>query len=214
MGGRLSGNQVRVRLAQRDEPVKVSNAQLKAWRDWELLAQDAGGLWEADSVDKIVRIYELGKTLDAIPRRVIVLNAEPLFQVPSETLRQAMLAVAPKIRPHLQKMKRIAEAVDAIPSETGGAPRGTRRKPSPANSLPRKEEWEAVLAEATPEEFAARSGLQYYVANLLRELGRGSGTDVSDIPFDELIVLLTVRDLYWRRELRRQKSPDQTGVTA
>ncbi|MBX7135068.1 MAG: hypothetical protein K1X67_20575 [Fimbriimonadaceae bacterium] len=227
---RLSANQVIRGLAERDSPIGISNTQLKAWRDWGLLTQDADGLWEANSIEKIVRIHEVGKTIDAIPRRVIMLNAENVrvlppvsgeedarersewfFQVPSEALRRAMLEVAPRIRPHLKKMKRIASSVAAIPSEATDNPRGTRRKQSPMDSLPRCEEWEAVLREASAEEFTERSSVQYYVAALLRELGRRGGVDVSDIPFEEQIVLLTIRDLYWRREQRRQKSSSQSG---
>jgi hypothetical protein len=230
MDDRQTGNQIRATLARRDPPINVSHGQMEDWRDWGLLHQDASLLWDGNTVSKIIRIHDVGKSVDAIARRVILLSAETsrtippapgresdgersewFFQVPPESLRRAMLEVAPKIRPHLKKMRRIAAAVSAMPSASGNARSGTRRQQSSADSLPRSDEWEAVLSEASTQEFAQRSGLQYYVAALLGELGRRGGVDVSDSPVEEQIVLLTVRDLYWRRELRRQKSSSQTG---
>ncbi|MDP9363095.1 MAG: hypothetical protein M3Q10_02485, partial [Chloroflexota bacterium] len=66
-------------------------------------------------------------------------------------------------------------------------PRGWRPPP--------REEWAPIL-EATPlDVFANRAGVQYYFAALLRTFGAGTEHDLAGIPFEEQVVLLTVRDL-------------------
>lgn len=215
---------MRTRLTNREDPIGVSDGQLKDWRDWGLLVQDADGLWDANTVEKVVRIHELGKTLDAYPRRVIFLNAEtfrvlppipgreadgdqsePFFHIPPECLRRAMSDVAPRIRPHLSSMKRVDAAVMAIPLASR-EPDSIKPRQQKSGKLPPREEWVSILESASADEFATRVGFQYYVAALLRQFGKDADHDLSDIPFDYQIVLLTIRDLEARRRLRAQKT--------
>jgi hypothetical protein len=218
----LTWYQVREELAGSAEPIAVSHAQLLKWRDWGLLEREPGGRWAPNTVAKVVRIHELGKTVDSLARRVVRLHAESFrvvpappgredqgaasedfFRVPAAQLRRAMAEVAGRIQPHKKKAKRIEAAIAAF---------HRRSSPSPldrGSSLPRgwhpppHEEWAGILEAAPLDVFANRAGTQYYFAGLLRAFLKDRPEALDDVPFEEQIVLLTVRDLsIWHRQQR------------
>lgn len=224
----LSEYEVRAALAK--QGIGVSNAQLKEWRDWGLLEQLADGRWEPITVAKAVRIHELGGEVRSLARRVIRLNAEAFrvlptdvdqtisgalteafFRIPPEQLRRAMVEVAPQIKTHLRKMKQVEAAIAAFHARTapGSGSRGSRlpRGWRP----PRKEEWVTVLEQVPLEVFAQSAGTQEYFASLLRSLLADPSQVLKEIPREEQIVLLTVRDLAsWRTLQQRGRTEAAT----
>lgn len=182
-------------------------------------------------IARAARIHELGQKVRSLARRVILLNAESFrvlptdvdpsmsgapteafFQIPPEQLRRAMVEVAPRITPHLRKMKRVERAIAAFhawtapSSGTGGSglPRGWRPPP--------REEWVAVLENVPLEIFASSAGMQYYFASLLQTLLAGTPQVLVEIPREEQIILLTVRDLASWLEFQ-QRGRDEAMAT-
>jgi hypothetical protein len=237
MGDWLTWYQVREGLAVREEPIGVNHDQVVAWRDWGLLEQDEAKRWAPNTVAKVVRIHELRKTLDSLARRVIVLNAESFrvvppppgredlgetsedfFRVPAAQLRRAMIEVAPRISPHLRKAKTLEAAIAAFHRRSSpgpldrfsALPRGWRPPP--------REQWVAVLEEAPLDVFANSAGTQYYFAGLLRVFLKDRSKALDGVPFEEQIVLLTVRDLSiwhgYQRETRERLAAEEAARAA
>jgi len=215
MSDRLSEYRVRETL-NAERGIKMSHEQLIAWRDWGLLEQDPDGRWAPETIERAARIHELGRTIDSYARRVILLKGEG-FPVPPQQLQAAMAEVAPKIQPHLRKMKRVERALVELSSVSTPTsmkrsvrlPRGW--KPPPAA------EWRVLLLETDVVHFENLAGLQYYFAGVLKTLVPGSADDTLDqIPHEELLILLTVRQLAALRETRRsavQERADEIGRT-
>lgn len=212
MGEWLTEYEVREELAHHDEPIRISHDQLVKWRTWGLLEQRSDQRWAPNTVDKVVRIHELGKSVDSYARRVIILYAESFrlvppdeehrgktskefFRIPPESLRRAMVDVAPKIRPHLKKMKAVEAAITTFFRRSLPDPYGRGPKLPRGWRPPPHEEWVPVL-EATPlEVFTHRASIQYYFAALLQTSLEKEPAALAWIPFEERVVLLTVRDL-------------------
>jgi hypothetical protein len=194
--------------------IQVSHEQLFAWRDWGLLEQDPDGRWSPETIERAARIHELGRTIDSYARRVILLNGEG-FPVPPRQLQAAMAEVAPKIHPHLRKMKRVERALRELSSvstptslkRSARLPRGW--KPPPAA------EWGALLLETDLAHFENTVGLQYYFAGVLRTLVPGPAEDsLNQIPHEELLILLTVRQFAALGETRRSAIQERADAAS
>ncbi len=229
MGEWLTEYKVRKRLGD-ERDIDVSHDQLVRWGTWGLLEQRPDRRWAPDTVDKVARIHELGKSVDSYARRVIVLYAESFrvvppdgenraqtseafFRIPAESLRQAMVDVAPKIRPHLKKMKAVEAAIAAVFRRSLPDPYGRGPKLPRGWRPPPHEEWVPMLEETPTEVFASRASIQYYFAALLETSLQGEPEGLRWIPFEERVVLLTVRDLaiwqHFQREARDAMEPPQ-----
>ncbi len=230
MGEWLTEYEVRDALAQHDEPIHISHDQLVKWRTWGLLEQRPDRRWAPNTVDKVARIHELGKSVDSYARRVIVLYAESFrvvpprgenrtesseefFRIPLESLRRAMVDVAPKIRPHLKKMKAVEAAIGAVFRRSLPDPYGRGSKLPRGWRPPPHEKWVPILEETPTEIFASRASIQYYFAALLETSLQGEPEGLTWIPFEERVVLLTVRDLatwhHFQREAREEMDAAQ-----
>ncbi len=232
MGEWLTEYEVREALAQHDEPIHISHDQLVKWRTWGLLEQRSDRRWAPNTVDKVVRIHGLGKSVDSYARRVVVLYAESFrvvpargenqaqtseefFRIPPESLRRAMVDVAPKIRPHLKKMKAVEAAITTFFQRSLPDPYGRGPKLPRGWRPPPHEEWVPILRTIPLEVFTHRASIQYYFAALLQTSLEKEPATLAWIPFEERVVLLTVRDLatwhHFQREAREEMEAANTS---
>jgi hypothetical protein len=185
----------------------TSSAQFDELVERGVLRKEENGKYPADTLDKLLRFHDLGKTPGyfSLARRIVLLRSEPLFwYIPAETMRASMTEVAKTMSSPARKMKRVEKALavwasypaqSALFSLGPGVPIGWRP--------PDRAEWPTVLNEE-PELFENRYGMSYGTAmNVLPAFVRGTQFDLASIPVEEQVVLLTVRDLAAIREMRR-----------
>lgn len=198
---------LRKRAAERG--CQVSGEQFKAFLACGLLPVSSDERWPVETVERLVRICQLGETVRSLTRRLLLLRREPAFsEVPADKLREAMLDVAPKIETPARKMRRVDVAVRWWASIGQ-----TIAKASPLPSAwrpPTYKVWQEVLLSADDTAFAERVSWQYYAAGLLRDLTRGTKYDLTDLPVEELVTLLTIRDLAALRDQREHYLREQS----
>jgi hypothetical protein len=179
-----------LRQAAESLGVPVSHQQFRSYRYWGLIPEpsDHCGRWPQSVVDRLVRIRSLHDEVRPLPRRVLRLRSEPEFaDIPAEQLRDAMFVVLPTITAPVRKLRRIDDAVHALPGFGGRRSARTRR--------PHRTDWETLLRTADLDVLANRMAGHVHLLASLNEYGKGTDHDLRDIPLEEQILLLTVRDL-------------------
>ncbi|MGB3306368.1 MAG: hypothetical protein WBA63_09315 [Thermomicrobiales bacterium] len=179
---------------------EINPDRLKELAEWGLVEHRPDDLWGPTTVERLIQIRELGKSVDSYARRVILLNGQQVgetndrFEVPTECLRAAMLERALKIRPHLRKVKRLESSIRLVFARGEGSPMAS---PLPKGwKPPHREEWPKLLARLSTDQFAQVAGWQYYALGLLKTFDTDlSGMPLNEIPDDELLILLTVRQI-------------------
>lgn len=192
---RLNESQLRTVAAARGYP--VSGRQLRDFQRWGLMSgPDAEGRWPADTVDTLVQIRAMGDRVRSLPRRVLLLRCEGL-PVAGEHLRDAMREVAPTIRQPVRTMRRALRAHRLLADPAAAQlTEGEWRAWENGEHVPPPAQWPQILSQAAPEGIARRFTDRWFLAVLwMRERTRGTPYDVTDIPLEELLTLLAVREI-------------------
>jgi hypothetical protein len=170
-------------------------------------APDEKGRYPADTVDRLLRIHDLGKTPGyfTLARRVLLLRSEPAFwYIPWENVQAAMVEVAETMHAPIRKMRRVEKALTVWASYPAQSALFANGPGVPIEwRVPEPNSWLKVLTR-DGELFRNRYGFQYGTAmNVLPMFIRGTSADLGDIPLEEQVALLTVRDLAALQEMRR-----------
>jgi hypothetical protein len=201
---------------------ETTHAQLVRVHQWGLLGPTQCGLWPTEAVDRLIRTRKLeSEGARFLPRRVIRLRGEGLdhFPVPNEILRRAMVELVPVIKKPAHSLHLVHQAMCwllELRYAEYGPPRFTQfgthqdflneqRYPpafSPSAQLPAPPRWRDILQDpSVPDD--TLNGLSFgrvawdsYRWNLALEGEmKRQTTAYLQIPFEERIVLLTVRHL-------------------
>jgi len=209
----LSERALRDKAADLGSP--VSGEQFRNYRKWGLLPEAVDGRWSVDVADTLVCIRRAEADARQLDRRVVLLWAGwrdcPPIREDVSKLREAMATLVDgvSIKAPVLKMRRVEAALrawaerevarfdhDALlgPSQDRLIERPFRR-PSP-------EEWRSIIEspDLSVKHFAAVVATQLYVAGLLRMVSAGTVNGISTLPIEELLVLLTVREVARERE--------------
>lgn len=198
---RLNESQLRAHAAAKGFP--VSGRQFRDFRHWGLIpSPDTDSRWPASTVDTLVTIRARGNEIRSLPRRVILLRCDGL-SIPADRLRSAMRDVAPTIRRPVRAMRRVARARRLLGEPT--AARLTEREwrvwEQTTWKIPEPSQWPDILDSATEEGIDRRVGIRWYLAALwMRELGRDTPYDLSDIPLEEMLTMMAIQDVSFARE--------------
>lgn len=198
----LSAAAVRARAEQGGAPV--------SWSQWQgylkagLLISPADGDWPAESVDRLVEIVELGRTVRSLSRRLLLLRRNYIrFPIPAWAVRQAMLALIPKIEQPATKWRRVHQACEWWAWQQTHPSKEERFRPRPLRLSPAR--WSALLSEFEPDWQAPRITSAYFFAgDVLPPVVHGTAYEVADLPFEELVTLVLVRDLAFVSEERQR----------
>jgi hypothetical protein len=197
-----------LRQAAENQGVPVSHQQFQSYRRWGLIPEPSEdrGRWPQSVVERLIKIRCLHDEVRPLPRRVLRLRSEPEFaDIPAEHLRDAMLAVLPTITAPVRKLRWIDDAVHALPGFGG-------RRHARAGR-PRRTEWETLLRTADLDVLVNRMAGHVHLLASLNEYGKGTAHDLRDIPLEEQIVLLTIRDVAQIQAAQdRYERQDETGV--
>ena len=171
----------------------LSDEQIAEWQRWGLLRVPQDGRWTEADVGRAKRVRELGKEVRSQPRRAILLLDASYPTEPSK-LREAMIAVVPTIKAPVAKMRRLRVAL-RVRYEGLAGPRSGRRQPA-ERWLPPKAEWTTVLRRFGDYEFGLIAGAAHAdAAALTKSPAVVRSGALSGIPCDEVVVLLTIRQL-------------------
>jgi hypothetical protein len=175
----------------------VSDAQFEMYRRAGLIPAAVDGFYPPDTPKRLVCIHEMGTHARMLCRRVVRLRAEHLFwQIDSENLREAMVEFAPQVPAGKQKMVKVERALYAYGRFLSQGPAAAMLRGVPRRwHTPSQERWPGIL-QADPDLFALRSGPAYGMAiNILPAVLRGTEFDLTSVPLEEQILLITVRDI-------------------
>jgi hypothetical protein len=227
----MSESALRAYAETRGHP--VTHAQFGSYLRAGLLPEPTDGRWPEAVGDRLVLVRKLGQFVRPLPRRVILLRDHINFPVAPEKLRQAMIALIPTIRTPIAKMKRVDAAVTywahleanrGAPIIGDSLPHGWR-PPSPerwieilqgtdniTHAFPREGETpdqftekERVAREMCLKYFDDRAGMQYYAIQYALTVSiAGTKYELDDMLEEEVITLLTIRDLATRETIREQ----------
>ncbi|MGC8669490.1 MAG: hypothetical protein ACP5VE_15390 [Chthonomonadales bacterium] len=214
----LSEWKLRMR-AEKELGGQISHKQFQLYRQWGLIPEpNAEGRWEEDVARRLVEIRRAEKECRSLPRRVILLRKDfTRFPVPTAIVVKAMLEITPTIVSPARKMKRIHKAVTkfsdynalfafVIPKRI---PTGCLWRPptQPERWIQILNEWEVrthdgreVLWNKRLEmEREPRLAMAYHLDGVLEFFLKGQDDALHrsfvEIPFEERVTLLYIRDL-------------------
>lgn len=171
----------------------LSDEQIANWQRWGVLREPPDARWSIHDVERAREIQELGKEVRSLPRRAVRLfNLN--YPTPPGKLREAMIAVANTTSAPVRKMRCIGTASSLL-YEGGTSRHMSRRSRSQAWRIP-PSQWEQILNRFSDYEFRLIAGSAISQATALSLNPTVTRSTILDgIPFEELIVLLTVRQL-------------------
>lgn len=185
----------------------VSDEQFREYVRYGLIPEPVNGLYPLDTPRRLVCIHRMATEARSLPRRAIRLSATHHFwRMDPEKLRNTMVEVAPSIKSPKRKMRKVEVALAAwsrylAQTPVLVAPYGLSRGWRP----PPQGKWTETLTALDTASFADRAGAQYQVAlnvlpvfvrSIIVDIGvKNTAFDLSAIPLEEQIVLLTVRDI-------------------
>lgn len=197
MKQRFSGWKLRAEAEAREVP--VSYKQFQGYRKWLLIPDPEDGGWPTEMVDRLIQIRKLEVQARPLWRRAILLHARYYTVAPS-ALRAAMLRTLPTIKAPKRKMRRINAVIqwEARKLEDPAYAGMVRSEPmgSTDDSMePGK--WKGILGrrDVDDELFGAHASTMCYFALGLKHSAKSTQLDVSSIPDEEVIMLLTIRQL-------------------
>jgi hypothetical protein len=171
----------------------LSDERIAEWTRWGLLRVPPEGGWTEQDIERTVQIRDLAKTVRSLPRRAIRLYDARHPTEPSK-LREAMIAVVPAIKRAMHKMWQVDDALRTH-REGANASRSQRQRRSTRWRLP-VQDWAQVLGRFADEEFERIAASASTDARaLMQSPAVVKSGDVKGIPFEELVILLTVRQL-------------------
>ena len=181
---------LRDRAAEAGYP--VSGQQFSTYREWGLIPDpNTDRRWPEEMTGRLIRIRELGESVWSLPRRVVLLKCEGV-PVPADRLREAMWAIVPTIPKPARTMKRIHNASNRLAAPAASTP--SRRQARAAWRPPPAGQWRSVLDQASRDDFEWRAGMWCYWTHAMRALPL-EAESVSDLPLEEVVTLLAIRDI-------------------
>ncbi|MFN8675487.1 MAG: hypothetical protein U0Z70_03825 [Thermomicrobiales bacterium] len=177
----------------RGERAALSDEQIEQWTYWGLLRTPADGTWTEEDIKRTSQILALKGKVRSLPRRAVVLF-DARYPTDPGKLRRAMIAVLPAISRTMHKMWQIDEALRTR-REGVNAPLSPKQRRSARWRVP-VQDFKKLLSGFTDEEFARIAGVAYTDAWSLRKHPAViKERTLEDIPFEELVILLTVRQM-------------------
>ena len=199
MERRLSGWKLCAMAGERDVP--VSHKQFEGYRKWQLIPDPKNGGWPIETVDRLVQIRKLEDEARPLWRRATLLHAMGYPMEPS-ILRDAALRTLPTIKARKRKMHRVDALArweaNRLEDPTYG---GTvwRRYSESVDNFMEPANWKGILSRRDIEDelFAAHFSAMCHFAFVLKRSPDITPVevDISSIPEEEVIILLTVRKL-------------------
>ncbi len=189
----------KLRAEAEDRDVPVSHKQFEGYRKWGLIPDPEDGGWLPATVDRLIRIRKLKDQTRPLWRRAILLHAQ-YYPVAPRALREAMLRTLPTIKAPKRKMRRIDAVIrwEAKKLEDPAYAGMMWSKPARrTDDFMEPNKWKTILGRRDFDDklFAAHSSTMCYFAIGLKHGAQGTGLDISSIPDEEVIILLTVRQL-------------------
>lgn len=187
----LSTWALRVQAGGDDDP--VSDAQIVSYQRWGLLRYPEGGRWSEPDVERLREIRALAAEVRSLPRRALRLYGGR-YPMQPDKLRAAMKAVAPTVEAPVKKLRRVGEA-NRLRYDAAEPARSTRRTRPRTRRLP-KDQWGTKLDRFSDVDFErlAQYAHSEAVALSLNPAVEEAGI-LSDLPFEELFLLLTLMQL-------------------
>jgi hypothetical protein len=188
------------------EEFGLIHAQWREIEDWGLLPRPIEGRYPPETRDILERICEVSREVRPLPRRVLRLAADALQfdHVPAESVREAMIAVAPSIP--AARMKRMFATRVWFEVNFGLDREGTpkQRERRALRSLqkrgmgpPPHNQWLPILRDCDRGLFADRFRIVYYFTVWLipgyTKYDPAYGVD--DIPPEERVTLGMILDM-------------------
>lgn len=197
MKQQLSGWKLRTEAEVRHAP--VSHKQFEGYRRWRLIPDPEDGGWPPETVDRLVQIRKLEDKARPLWRRAILLHARS-YPVAPNALREAMLRTLPTIKAPKRKMWRIDALIqwEARKLEDPTYPGMFSSKPARrTDDFMEPGKWNGILGrrDIDDELFAEHTSTMCYFALGLKQSAKSTPLDISSIPDEEVIILLTVRQL-------------------
>ncbi len=189
----------RLRAEAEKRDVSVSYKQFQGYRKWRLIPDPEDGGWPPDTVDRLVQIRKLADQARPLWRRAILLHAR-YYPVTPNALRKAMLRTLPTIKAPKRKMRRIDALIrwEARKLEDPAYAGILWSKPvTRTDDFMEPGKWKSILGRRDIDDklFAAHTSTMCYFAIGLKHGTKGSRLDISSIPDEEVVILLTVRQL-------------------
>src|SRR5579871_2029501 len=178
------------RLRKLKDP-PLTAAQFRSYRQFLPIPED--GKWPAELGEWFAEIIRLRGLEPSIARRVVRFRGTLGYRVPAEILRQAMRQMVPNIQRRAEKMRRIHDAT--IRGDTKALHLHGRAGSFHDFRVPAVRQWLSLLTNASAEQFERITEWKNYWADMLEVVMRDSPHAVSDIPLEERVVLMTIRDL-------------------
>jgi hypothetical protein len=176
----------------------TSDAAFERYVASGLLGEPVSGLYPPDTPERLARINEAKSEARMLCRRIVRLRAEQLFWSMSPgKLGEAMIELAPQVRAAKRKMLKLENALAAYGRYLSKSPIVVRRPYGLPQGWrpPSQSEWANVL-KADPALTELRAGPSYGMAlNVLPAFVAGTSLDLTAIPIEEQVLMLTVRDV-------------------
>ena len=162
----------------------ITYEQLQNFKAWGLICPTEDGPWSPESVARIQTLKSAAEHARTLPRRVLFLRAtSPYMNVKAESLRRALLELLPSIRSPSKKMRRI----NALAVQLGQ--RNPVKNPMKAFPVPHRSEWLGIVRGTQDARLEASTQLACGLTHALMQL------DLDEIPCEEVLALLTIREL-------------------
>jgi hypothetical protein len=162
---------------------------------WGLVPQATRRAWAPETVDRVVEARRLGESVRPLWRRAIL--AAKTYRISPPILRRAMIRTLTSIAAPTRKMNRISRAVrwEARKLEDP-AYIGEFRRQQPLGFID-PSQWKRVLKRRDVDDrlFGETASMMAHFAHMLEIATRGTSADISSIPYEERVILLTIRQL-------------------
>jgi hypothetical protein len=173
--------------------IAVRYGQFQKYIAKGLLPDPAKLTWiEEEIVPRFLRIHELDDTARSLDRRVVILFLER-YAVSTAHVQRAMAGMVKTISSPERKMDRVEAAERWFADRHGGALDGKGFHLPKGWQPPKSSSWKSLLLRADPQVFEQRLGIAQYHAAQLAMVGKGKPYALTDLPAEEILVLLMVR---------------------
>lgn len=189
----------------------VTHAQLRDYQAWGLMPEgEITDLSSEDLIERLVAIRKLSASHRSLARRVIWLRVKNIqfvhVPIPAEKVQKAVIAVTSTMQYRSRKMKVVDSAcrwwsnqASVIANRLTPTPRPgflPERQLPPKWHPPQVGSWKRLLEYARPDWLDSHLGIQGSLAfQLLDREVNGAPLQISSMPLEELVVLLTIRDV-------------------
>jgi hypothetical protein len=202
-----------LRQAAESAGFPVTFRQLERYASWGILGEPADGRWPPEAVDRLIEARKVSRDVRSLPRLVLRLRANFLrFPIHASAVRRALVELAPAVANSRAKVHRMEQALSVFGGRLAQTGRG--RLQARVYPTPPQTGWAKVLIDARLELVEARVAGWYAWANWVLPAYRQDGApDLVDIPVEEQVLILAVRDLDADRRLAAWHRSQAAQVT-